>query len=796
MESLQTTGTILNAIFTVVMLLLAWADWRSFGTDNHKDFKSIIMSTGVLGTFVGIFVGLIGFDATKVTDSIPLLLDGLKVAFYTSIVGMGVAITLSIVQKGRKGVVQASDDGNEYLNHQIQKLDMLVRLDDLKHLLSIFEMWKDYFKNEQVRLDAQKNEENERFLLMQNILQSGFANVENSLNNAVEKLAKTASEGMVEALANVIRDFNANLNEQFGQNFVEFNEAVGEMVVWQRDYQVTLNNTKDALTKIYESFVQSSDSLEQIAARNKEVMEFYSDLKAFMKEIECSAKELRLSLDGLVLLKDDAKESLVNVRSLFEESVQNIGTLAQRLQQGFQESEEEFTKRIKQFGDNSTATVQHLTQNLITHSEILKNHIAHNSDALKESFVMLGDNVKSFSRHLNNEIVGIYSNASQQIHNDSEQFTQKMTEQSQAIQLKISELSHTGEESFARLHDNLRLLAQTNSDLLASSLQNSQNIFEQRSKKIEQLLTTNSEQFQNSVSRLTGNVTDAIAEMSNGLRGLSSGVRDNMLQTLEVMREEMLKMTNLTKEGMTAGANAMVRQNRTFLEGIGNQTKEFFTKSLDEWQSEQKQAIAGIVQNFNELTQDLSKNLTHLDDSLADGINDIKDSLRNLLAGVVEELKRGSEEYNNASLKVLESSIGQISTQIVALQETSHQSLEKIAQEYLTQFKNLMNDSVSVPKEASMKILDEIESLQKGIAANLLAANQSILNNKEEVRTIIENLNAHLQNQLTSTEQLSSNLYHSIQSLDESMAKLTDSFKGDYEWFLRRIGDFMGSHRS
>jgi hypothetical protein len=48
---------------------------------SHQDFKSILVSTGVLGTFIGIFIGLLGFDSSSVVDSVPKLLDGLKTAF-------------------------------------------------------------------------------------------------------------------------------------------------------------------------------------------------------------------------------------------------------------------------------------------------------------------------------------------------------------------------------------------------------------------------------------------------------------------------------------------------------------------------------------------------------------------------------------------------------------------------------------------------------------------------------------------------------------------------------------------
>ncbi|WP_416862180.1 MotA/TolQ/ExbB proton channel family protein, partial [Helicobacter ganmani] len=92
---------IINVIFTAFMFGLAFWDYLSYGKQKHRDFKSIIMSAGVLGTFVGIFVGLQDFDVSNVENSVPSLLAGLKTAFYTSILGMALAILLSILQKSK-----------------------------------------------------------------------------------------------------------------------------------------------------------------------------------------------------------------------------------------------------------------------------------------------------------------------------------------------------------------------------------------------------------------------------------------------------------------------------------------------------------------------------------------------------------------------------------------------------------------------------------------------------------------------------------------------------------------------
>ena len=54
-------------------------------------------STGVLLTFFGIWQGLVGFDVLDTEGSIPELLEGLKVAFGSSIVGLFTSLFINLV---------------------------------------------------------------------------------------------------------------------------------------------------------------------------------------------------------------------------------------------------------------------------------------------------------------------------------------------------------------------------------------------------------------------------------------------------------------------------------------------------------------------------------------------------------------------------------------------------------------------------------------------------------------------------------------------------------------------------
>ena len=56
---------------------------------KHKYIlPTILSSLGILGTFTGIAIGLYAFDVNNINTSVPKLLEGLKLAFVSSITGI------------------------------------------------------------------------------------------------------------------------------------------------------------------------------------------------------------------------------------------------------------------------------------------------------------------------------------------------------------------------------------------------------------------------------------------------------------------------------------------------------------------------------------------------------------------------------------------------------------------------------------------------------------------------------------------------------------------------------------
>jgi hypothetical protein len=116
---------VIISIFGGFMLWLAIRDHWTFLSGEHVDYQSIIVSIGIFGTFIGIVVGLVNFNTSNIVASVPFLLEGLKFAFITSIIGMGLSIFLSVLQ----AQPEVKDNQLERVNQTLAAI-----LEDIKQL--------------------------------------------------------------------------------------------------------------------------------------------------------------------------------------------------------------------------------------------------------------------------------------------------------------------------------------------------------------------------------------------------------------------------------------------------------------------------------------------------------------------------------------------------------------------------------------------------------------------------------------------------------------------------------------
>ena len=105
-EIIQKHGSMVSLVFVGIIVFAAFGCYlyikRQVNNERLLDHRgiiemmpSLISTFGVLGTFAGITLGLYYFNTGDLKESIPLLLDGLKTAFFTSLAGMAGSLFLS-----------------------------------------------------------------------------------------------------------------------------------------------------------------------------------------------------------------------------------------------------------------------------------------------------------------------------------------------------------------------------------------------------------------------------------------------------------------------------------------------------------------------------------------------------------------------------------------------------------------------------------------------------------------------------------------------------------------------------
>src|SRR5690606_6042084 len=207
---------------------------------SHGQFlehaPAVLVSLGILGTFIGIVIGLLDFNAHDIKNSIEGLLDGLKTAFITSLVGMSLSLVLKALDAwwfapARSKVEVVPDTVTPEhiygaMNRQVQLLETL------NQSLSGNEEGSVSGQLKLLRTDM-------------NDFRQGLARDQQEFRQALftqltqfaEMLSRSATEIVIEALRQVIQDFNRNLVEQFGDNFKALNESVVKMIDWQEQYK-------------------------------------------------------------------------------------------------------------------------------------------------------------------------------------------------------------------------------------------------------------------------------------------------------------------------------------------------------------------------------------------------------------------------------------------------------------------------------------------------------------------------------------------------------------------------------
>lgn len=809
---------VINIVFTLLMLALAAWDLKSFGSDNHKDFKSLIMSIGILGTFVGIFIGLIGFDTHDLLSSVPMLLDGLKTAFYTSIVGMGLAISLSVYQKGRSKA--AENNEIDFIATQAHKLDELLQLRELANVTSALR---------DIKGELTKKEDFEKDLKQM------LKDIDISLHKALETLASGASKELIKALEIVISDFNNNLKEQFGENFKQLNEATYNMLTWQEQYKdqildntnamqsmrETLKDAQNSMQQATESILANKENLIQIQQYNEQNSSMQEKLLQALQTLNTLSHSFEDKLQAVASLKDSSLAALQDSKA-FIHSLQEAKETLQGYLKHYEEQLLTFFEQSCTRLDNTNTTLQTQNDSILqsiqnTHKEFKDSLHTANMEVL-ESFKAASQTSNNLAQVINEDIK-TKSNAmltlNENFKNNADSMLEKLDETSNKSLLHAQQMQEQMQtlynEKFAILNEKITDTTKTLQEAIANNTSNLENFtkdsiqmlsnaFDERDKTLQIMLQNNYEHiiqnidtlhkdFQDKVNKEYQYMQDKILESSQASYEFLKDCAKELVDSGKINLHTSIEMTStLAKEHIKTLQN-MQEQNINQIESHITQAKDFLTQTQEAGLKVLTELHTATLERIEMTNNDTTK---HTIDNLAKLHATHNEQIETSMQSTHKHLEQEITMLHDTTKNTLQNMQDGLQTQhtkttdsIAAIIKTSSQHFIQTSDDFVELLKGQYKRMNTTFDKQGQELKEFLQTQSQTLQENLLSQHQNLQNT-------LGDQTAQLQQDLT---QKGTALHEFLQTqttcLDTNLQQMLNKFNKMLEHNYMNLSDML-----
>jgi hypothetical protein len=274
-----------------------------------KSKSSLFTSTGVLFTFIGIYIGLQGFDVNNISSSMPEILSGFKGSFSSSIVGLVASyiwpVYLDLIKY--KDLLNLSNEDsssldlkrNEYLGNISSRLE---RSEEI-----MFNLFKRFDEDASLKQEALKN------------LLSSSDKSQIILSEALESISKNNVGILVESLEQVMNKFDEKISLHFEgivKNMLSQTEMLSKVVRESYDLYSSLHSSKDDIVK---SVASLSNNMVSVKSCSDDMVESFGSLLKYYIRMEKNAESASDAFKNVASLSYGAKEGIRNLDNLYKE---------------------------------------------------------------------------------------------------------------------------------------------------------------------------------------------------------------------------------------------------------------------------------------------------------------------------------------------------------------------------------------------------------------------------------------------------------------------------------------------
>jgi archaellum component FlaC len=190
-----------------------------------------------------------------------------------------------------------------------------------------------------------------------------------------------------------MHDFNAKINEQFGENFKQLNTAVGAMLEWQKAYKEHVETLTNNFTSIATNIEGIDKTLKTTAESHETIYETNEILKSVVSDFS-------QTVSSFSELGQKAKDSFPiieqNMNSLTETSNKYIRDSLADIQSNY----DSFSTTQQQLMESYRANIEKM---IADNADRIKNLDNELGQELNKSLESLGSQLTSLSQHFVND---------------------------------------------------------------------------------------------------------------------------------------------------------------------------------------------------------------------------------------------------------------------------------------------------------------------------------------------------------------------------------------------------------
>ncbi len=446
---------------------------------------TILTTLGIFATFLAIALGLADFDSQNIQQGAPALLDSLKTAFWASVVGVGGALTIKL-RHFFLGVPGAPTEGSG-AEGEITAADLSKQLAGIQHALVGSD---DSTLVSQIKLSRQDS--NDR-----------LDSLKKAQIEALEKLKEMGTAALIEALKQVIKDFNEKLTEQFGENFKQLNDAVGKLVTWQEQYKAQMELLISDIATVSEAMKASAEHYKELVGKSETFTRVAGDLSTLLATLQTQKDQLNTALKLLGELLVKASGSLPEIET-------KVVDLTKQLSNAVLKNQEEIDRTLTKNAEANKQLVQSLSEAIVRLGVDATSKVATFSNdmgnAVQSAQGLVNDAISSAQRTANEAVTTLQKEVSKSIALAQDQTSKAISTSSDQASKAI--VSHS---------DVIKTVLTTNSDAIRVSVQTANDGFSKMNQEFGKQVGDLAEKTKQQVTVLDAALTEELKKSLESL---------------------------------------------------------------------------------------------------------------------------------------------------------------------------------------------------------------------------------------------------------------------------------------